>query len=1227
MEETIKGKPQAEEKKEIKYTDAQLDAITKRDKTLLVSAAAGSGKTAVLTERIIRSLCDPEAPVDISRLLIVTFTRAAATEMRARISNKLSEAIATNKGNPKLTAQLMKLGSARISTIDSFYYDLVRENFEEAGFSPAIRLADDSELLSLRRDVMNGVIDHMFSTTPDFALVAELFSDVRSESTLAVNLLSVAEKLEKLPKGYDTLLDAADKNETVGADPFASPFGQAIYPALADLAKEGLRLYQALADYIEGENSETLTKKYKDHIDSMMQKLEALLSAIEQRNADGVAQALAATPKRVKSISDLDMNEDLATLLALRKEFYDLFKKKSSTLAVFHAREIAEGGLEAAHLLRVLHAALKQYDAQYSAAKKERGVAEFIDISRAAHRLLVAPDGTPTPLARSIASCYDAIYIDEYQDVDKMQDETFRAISKPRNRFMVGDIKQSIYRFRGADPDVFTNYRRTFKPLKETGDADDAAGIFMSENFRCDESIIRFSNTVSDFLFRQRATSIGYGGEDLLHFSKPDPVGDFKCRVMVVNDAATDEKEAQDDESDTQNAAIDQLEAAMIATEIVRLINEEKKADGKPIKPKDIAVLSRSTAFAAPLTKYLKEKGIAVNDTSRNNFFENPEVLCMYSLLAVIDNPFRDVYLAAVLRSPFFGFTLEELVHIRRATDKAYSLYEAIKAAAESRADNIPHARCARFLEKLQHWRNLAEDLPVDKLLRRLYRDTAALSLAGDQNRGSESTKRKNLQRLYEYARSFELGGFKGLYRFVRYVEDIMQNETKMPVPDGPPDAVSIITIHHSKGLEFPVCFVAGTGKTFNKDDTKSQLLIDSELGCGIRLPITGAFARANTFCREAVKGRLTDRATEEEMRVLYVAMTRARERLYITGKPRYGMENTDWHTVCATTPYTDAFRLCGNSYLEWILAALSCTPHDDYCSVTHHDSDEIKANFLKAKLNKQSTLPPEDLASVQEIKARLQKRFSFVYADAHLTRLPAKLSVSKLTPTILDVWDTDATPYKGDEAAAERAKEDAERLLHTFERTPSFDNAAAPPDGAAKGTATHEFLQFCDLRLAAADPKRELERLITEGFLHPDTRNAVRMDELKRFFKSRMFSALSGASDVRREVRFNILLPAKEFTRDDKLQNALTDEKLLVQGVIDLVFTDADGKLVLCDYKTDRLPTEAYKNRRKAAEFLYGRYGQQLSYYKKAVEALYGKAPDRTVIYSLPFGEEIEEP
>ncbi len=1187
------------------WTAAQKSAIYEKNRTLLVSAAAGSGKTAVLTERIVRALADEKDPSSISRMLIVTFTRAAAAEMHHRIEKKLAEQLEQNLGNKHLARQLMLLGGASISTIDSFYLDIVKQHFEQAGLPSSFRMADESELVSLRNELMDETVDAMYRECEAFEELADLFSAIRTEEDLTAALLKIATDLLRYPDGIDFLARSAEEIERSRDNVLDTTFGAVFAKEAHCLATEGKTVLDALYTALEHEqNSDALRKKYQPMMDAYRDLCTKTLAALAARDY-GTVQHTLTSPFPDDPSGTPSQSEEFA---ALRKVFFlfrDTWKAIAPALAAFDEAEIRKSAINSAALLRTLHETLTRFDTAYRAAKAQREIAEFSDVSRAAYRLLVEKDGTPTPIAREIAESYDAIFIDEYQDVDAMQDATFRAVSKPNNRFMVGDIKQSIYRFRGAQPAVFAGYKRAFPALAEAKDANEAT-IFMSDCFRCDRSIIDFTNTVSGALFSSVAESIGYTKEDDLVFAKKENAGEEKCRVVLVSSPPKKRGETPPREEGTP-------ETRFVASEIARLVREEKLANGKEISYSDIAILVHSRAICPDLVASLSAYDIPVNDSSRQRFFENPDVLCVYSLLAALDNPLNDVYLAATLRSPFFGFTLEDLVRLRSGCDLSRSLYETVMAYNGD--EHTPLAlRVAEFKSRFAAWREKAVSLPVDRLLRYLYRETAILSLAGhaESDKEEASARRANLQRLYEYARTFESGGFKGLYQFVRYVESIMESGLEMPAIESKKNAVSILTIHGSKGLEFPVCFLVNTAAPLNRRELRAHLLHDAALGCATRLSNAGAFSRTNTFFREMIARSVAEQAREEEMRVLYVALTRARERLYVTAKNT--KDTLAKAQLAACSPVPDLHTKTANSYIAWILAALYRDQgHTRYACIDVVNADQIEEPVTTI------TQDADQVANGAEICDMLRGRFAFEYPHARLAHLPAKLSVSRLSPGILDVYDTDAaTPDAVREA-------DVDRLLHSFERMPLFGATDSETLAAKRGTATHEFLQFC--RFDAVERhgiEKELDYLIGERYLPPETKDLVRIDELTRFFQSDLYRALRHATRVHRETRFHVFLPAAQFATDEFAAH-IKGEQLAVQGVIDLFFYDEDGNIILCDYKTDRLTYEELRDPKKAADTLRARHGQQLSYYARAIAEICGKAPHKTLIYSLPLGAAIE--
>ena len=664
-------------------------------------------------------------------------------------------------------------------------------------------------------------------------------------------------------------------------------------------------------------------------------------------------------------------------------------------------------------------------------------------------------------------------------------------------------------------------------------------------------------------------------------------------------------KENEDDEDAAS-------EAEYVASEIEKLLASGVKNNGEPIELSDIAILVRSAAAQAEEFRSVFEKhSIPLYNNAGGDFFENAEVLLALCLLNVIDDPHRDIYLAGLLKSPLFGFTLDELTLIRRHS-KDGCLFDALKAYT---ADN-DFKKGSDFLETLRRYQRKAEELPVDRLIWYLYTDTDLPALVYGGEGGN--VRRANLTLLYEYARRFEGSSFRGLYNFIRYINDIIADKTKLEpakIFSEASKTVKLMTIHQSKGLEFPVVFLCCCGKQFNDRDTKANIVAARSLGVAMKLPDSTGFARFDTPVRQAIVKQRADSQLEEEMRVLYVAMTRARERLYITAK-------VDDPESFSDKCYSDAKRLSrsvilqNGGYIKWILT-----------SVEAHELRSESRPYLVIFPENVSTAAdsikktPEPTAETDaELDRLVRERFDFVYPRQFLTKLPAKLSVSELYPTVLD---------------ADTAKLEPDELPKITAKVPLFmqDAPAETASPAERGTATHCFMQFCDfsrfkaLMAESGRDRNRLEKLVAdecarlgeERYLSQRAASLVSQRQLVRFFESTIFAELCASGDVRREHRFNVKLPAADFTSDEKLKNELSGESILVQGVIDCFYTNPDGSLTLLDYKTDYIPREM--SRAEAEKMLLERHRLQLGYYKKALALIASKPVSRCLIYSFGLG------
>ena len=1190
------------------WTKMQEKAIETRGKTLLISAAAGSGKTATLTERIVRKLTDENNPASISRMLIVTFTRLSAADLKRKISNAISDELAKNPTSQYLSKQLVLLEGAHICTIDSFYLDIVRSNFQRLSLPSNFRLADEGEMALLRKSVMDNIIEQHYDTNAEnddgFLSFVENFTTAKQSDSLSDIFLALENKLCSKTEGTGAILSFANElTEEAERDFFESRQGKIIYRHILSGVKSYHKAISRACDIIS--DNEKASTAYLAPFAYEKEFLAQLCEILEKKNYTLAREkSLTFNKQRLGTLKKEFQTDEILSCRGIRDEECTFIKAVNEKYFSFNADQIKEAMLNTAEILRSLYSVLSEFEKAALEEKIRRKAFDFDDIRRFAYQLLTDENGEPSDIALSYREQFDEIYIDEYQDVDAMQDRIFTLISKPNNRFMVGDIKQSIYSFRGADTDVFAGYKKSFPALEDSEDSESAL-IFMSNNFRCDENVIKFTNKIFSFLFGHCGESIEYSPEDDLIFSKVEEGRVLASPTVNVTVVTADESAKEDSDEDDEEKTDINPEAKWIANEIQRLIKYEYKADGTRIEPRDIAVLMRSTSPTTDITRALEELNIPCSDNSKYDLFETPDVLLVLSLLSSIDNPHRDIPLAATLYSPIFAYTMDELIEIRTSADAKMSLFEALRDYQGLSSSILE--KNGYFMDKLTRYRSLALSLPIDKLINHIYRDLSISSLDG--------VNAQNLTRLYEMARRFESGSFKGLNNFISYINELIENK-KVPsltYEDADTNAVQMITAHKSKGLEFPVCFICNTQGSFSNEDTKPNLLYHSRAGIGLKLAYESGMARLNTPIREAVALEITNAQIEEEMRILYVALTRARERLYITAHTRSRLEKLE-ETSSLTSKFASDFKLkrCKN-WLSMILAAIYPLKDGESFTFDALEKDGVSINTSTAIDCNNERVVNEVITDEQldEIKERLR----FKYPHSHLNKLPAKLSVSKLTPTVLDDMDDDAATLESFDEA---------KILEIEE----FFESKSKVTSADKGTATHLFLQFCDFENAEKNgAEAELSRLVEKKFIAPQVAELINLKQIEKFFASKFYSLFKNAKKTYREQRFNILLPASHFTQNEEFKAEIEQEDILVQGVIDLFFEDENGNVILCDYKTDYLTPEELKDETLVIEKMRARHGKQLEYYSMAIERFLDKRPDKVLIYSLPYGEALEIP
>ena len=1166
------------------WTDEQLSAINTRDKTLLVSAAAGSGKTATLTERIIRSLLDEENPMDIDAMLIVTFTKAAAAELRAKISRALTKAVEQNPENAHLKRQLYLLPSAKIRTIDSYCNEILRANCDRVGLSQGYRIADTAECQLLAISIIDGLITAVYNgdlndvvTAEEFGALADCLTDSKKTEELSEILRYIHYRCESAEEGINLLKRLSEVYSDGGGAVEDNIYGRFLMDRLYSMLDHYIDAYKRyLRIFSSGNDAEA---KYLVNVESDLDILLGIRNAVGYEGARATISSFSLI--NLVSVKKALKTPDMESFAKLRKMMSEdvkgIMPLFTYTTEMWHDLFASLG-----RLTDVLYRFEKKFDETFSEEKRRHGALSYADIERYTYLCLVE-DGKPTDIARNVAAQFDAIYIDEYQDVNSLQNRIFEAISKPGNRFMVGDIKQSIYGFRSARPEIFADMKKAFPVINEA--KGDEASIFMSKNFRCDEGVVDFVNDIFDKAFGFVAESIGYAEGDRLGYAKKQPYGEPEYRyptLCMVDKVGSDE---------------DKREPIVVAAKIAELLESGTLNDGSPIRPSDIAIILRNAKDKdVKYASALADIGIPCAISGAKDFFLSPEVLLALCLLNSLDNPRRDIYLGGLMCSPLFNFTADELYLIRSTNGE--TLYESLVNYVKC---NEWFTKGADFLKKLAFYREISEGVGVDLLIHKLYRETGLMALA------SRTGGRDNLTLLYDYARSYEAGSFKGLYNFISFINEIIDggktffDESRAETGV---DAVKIVTSHGSKGLEYPVVFMVGSGSKITNKEARNRMAFNEDFGIAFRLRTPSGLALAQNPVRDIINLYIEKKLYEEELRVLYVALTRARERLFMTGTcttvKRDEYESRLDSIRDNLSEYS--FRELG-SYMEIASVCLGKNPVSE---------DEFVRNLPDMA---EDVIEHEEAQNVCEadegLRDELWARFSFEYSRKHMTTLPEKMSVSLMSPTILDGTDGESV-FIGS-------------VDYEPEILPAFASGGGAEESAKRGIATHLFMQFMSLEnLKKEGASAELDRLHLAGFISAEDKERVRLPEIEMFRKSELFSRMMDAKKIYRELRFNVLFPATEFTEDEEKISAYRDKEILVQGVIDCIIEGQDGSLTLCDYKTDRLTREELSDRPLAEERLKNKHSMQLGLYSMAIEKIFGKKPSAVEIYSLALGDTV---
>ena len=1184
-------------------TSEQQAAVDNRGGGLLVSAAAGSGKTRVLVERLLARV---EEGADIDRFLVITYTKAAAAELRGRIVEELSDRLSRRPTDGHLRRQAALVYKTQISTIHAFCAQLLRERGQEADVDPDFRLCDEGEAGILMLRALNDVLDARYediSEGSDFAKLVDTMSAGRDDSRLVQIVLDIRGRVQAHPDPAAWL----DEQERAFAlegvtDPADTPWGELL---LTDAAGQAAYWRRRMGQALElCERDANLEANYAPSIGETIAALDAFLAGAKT----GWDAAAAALPIPFPTVGRKKMVDDPAAAERV-KAIRTACKKRMEKLEDWFCEGGAEllDGLRAVHpAVRGLFALVKDFEAAYTAEKKRRSLLDFSDLEHLAVSLLVGADGRPTPLARQWSNRYDEIMVDEYQDTNQVQNAIFSALSKDgTNLFLVGDVKQSIYRFRLADPTIFLEKYRRFTPYEQAQEGEERR-VILSKNFRSRPEVLEGCN----FLFRNLMSvpfgEMDYTDDQALYPGAPyGSDQSYQVELDVLDASVTGEDEGE-------KVARDLLEARFAARRIRELLDARfPVSDGeggtRPVRTSDIVILLRSpNTVLRHYALALGEQDIPWEAEGGGDFFTATEVNVALSLLQIIDNPRQDVPLVSALRSPVYGFSADRLAQLRAASPDT-DLYAALEADGGE--------DCRAFLDELARLRLGAGDMSSHELIWHLYDRTNLLGIFGAMGEGE--TRQGNLLTLAELARQYEGAGHKGLFRFLTYLTRLRENGSRLALPGAgrTGGGVRIMSIHKSKGLEFPVVLLCGLARRLNREDMSRPILFHPQLGVGPKGLDVERGVEYPTLARTAVARQLEREMMAEELRLLYVAMTRAKEKLILSVALTGGGKDLAKLAGDAGCPVDPQVLLACQSVGQWVLLSALCRPDAGALrraaetDVPVPDTDfgpGWDVNFVDGtpfldgpeRVHPAAAPTPEEGEPEHEA-AELTEKLAWCYPYVASEALPSKLTATQLKGRGLD----------------EEAAEQAPRPPRTFTfGRPRFAAEEWGLTPAQKGTALHLVMQYIDFEKAGTveGVAAEISRLVEQQFLTPQQGEAADPAPIAAFFQSELGRELMASVSLRREFKFSILVPARQY-----IPTAPEGEEVLLQGVVDCYFETLEG-ITVVDFKTDRVTDKTLRERAE-------NYRPQLEAYSNALAEITGKPVVRRALWFFHLGRAVE--
>ncbi len=1178
----------------IKFTPQQERAISGKGDALLVSAAAGSGKTAVLVERILRYLTQEQG--DIQRLIIMTYTRPAAEELRQKIKKAVDAHLREQGGGDHLLRQSALIDSAEIGTVHSICLGLITRHFEQLELDPRCRLIDETAEQAMVEEEAEQFLEELYGKE-DAAVqtLLQSFANARSDENVKALLIRGLHFLENQPLPQDYIRRALEPYGNIEQGLFACFREDGLYRYITQNLEELQAQYTFLAERAARHPYLSGFPQLLAFLEEERQSLSLLPRLLEKRDYDAFVQGLQNfkfATLNWKKLTETDGDKDAQDMLTNeRKRFKKAFKEFGDRFAQTEAEELAQLHAEG-NLLETYFTLCMTLRERLAAARRRGGWISYGDMEQMAVRLLVQdydPDTdtlTPTPLALQLREDYDEIIIDEFQDTNRAQDLIFRALSKEEtNLFMVGDLKQSIYRFRGAEPEIFDQKRRhsaSFAGEQLT----QKTVLELNANFRSHPGVLCFANRVFEGIMSPELGGVCYDEREKLipgrTFGEP-----HSCRAELhwltpETDAVTGKK-------------IDTVEqnARYTARLIAKAVAERQPLllpDGatRPVEYRDFAVLLRTVSTAAGIfERELQRLGIpVVNRNEGTRFFELFEVQSILSYLLVLNNPYDDVALVSLLYGDYFRFTVGELAAMRH---RHTPLYEDLRRAAET------CNKARKAYEQIEDYRRLAGNLYVYDLLYRIYQESGVFAAYAAEEGGAE--KCANLELLAEDARNFEQEGYRGLYAFVQHIRISRSGAQGGARLKAEENSVRIMSIHKSKGLEFPICILGDCHKKINRSDLSERILLHSRWGAAAEYSRPELYFRCRSLAQTVLADQMIADAVSEEERVLYVALTRPVSKTVVlinTDEKNMARWAAEGASLGSTLPQW-LLKSRDTSFARWLTVLMAGSKEGALMrrkfGLPEQEYPALGAAWIVPTAQEEAVKAEQGEAQTAAFdRDAFRTRLDWQYPHLSAVRLPAKLSVSELK----GIREQDA---EAEVLLEERLKKAEPRFVSQFR-----------PRGNEVGNALHQALQFSDFERLRQDPEGELARLVTEGFILEEQRQMIPLEKIRRFTQSECFLNLLSAGSYSKEERFLFPMPANQLFGAD------AEGEILIQGVLDC-YSVQGNEAVILDYKTDRVSSE---------QELADRYRVQMDLYEEALKRVKGLCVVRRVIYSFSLEKEI---